>query len=449
MPPKRLIRRTQPDQKRPRVESSEDTNVDALTRLTQERERRNRQTNNDIEATGLSRILEPLLTRNKVTVNNLPLSEEKVKENSNYRNFLLNSRKRNPIYTQLAEFNSRQLADLEDNPNVPRKFGSFSLNDRAQETRLGQSADTYNSRTRSINLSPNSGEGAPIIPFTHETTHALDDLFMKIPEREGIDFLAKMEKQSPNIDYLQNPKWYRQAQEILGNDTFQQEYTYEDYGKPSIERDLVMLTDNMGSPVSNFREAQQSLQGQTRDYTYFMNPLSEFTAFSTQALPYRWQIGNNPNKANYWKNRDDGRRFLKAVTKGTYRNFQELDPEFRTNYPAANQAFLDRIGQLRNYKKYPTQQEYLEKRGNTMEPGYIPKYSIRYNQTANPITQQISPTPDYAVSVPSSVEYKNEPEVDPETYYTNPTSYSDDEEYFQRGPGWMNKYLPSPQSSPE
>lgn len=207
---------------------------------------------------------------------------------------------------------------------------------------------------------------------------------------------------------------------------------------------------------ANFRSAYEKMNNQTSDYSDYFNELSEIPAFAVEHLSKPWLVPEDTDWQDWNQSNNIPRVLLKNSVKGTYRNFQELDPDFSTNYPEANQAFLDRISQLRNYGKYPTPREYLENRGYTLEPGYIPTYSIRYNQNTNPIARQISPTRDQGTSPLFPVERKNEGEVNPETFYNTPGTFkntpvsilntpssSDDEEYFQQRPG-MSRYLSSP-----
>ena len=88
---------------------------------------------------------------------------------------------------------------------------------------------------------------------------------------------------------------------------------------------------------------------------------TEFSAHAIENLHKPWNIDKYSQK-------EDGRRFLKGLTKGTYKGFQKLDPQFAEKYPDANQAFKDRITQMRNYDKYPTTDEYIKKKGYTMIP---------------------------------------------------------------------------------
>jgi hypothetical protein len=310
---------------------------------------------------------------------------------------------------QLAQFITNQLATLGDgsrgeeayDQHTPVSFDKLNLldkrdtiiGDNGQERYNPEFLSRYSPDERNIYLnfampaenSNNRRSMNPLSKLIHEGTHALDDLYIH-PQRAAIDRLKKMHDKAGNpkdVSGFLKPI-YEQTQEILPSNSFRNLYSYEAYGKPKLEDNFKNIKKKFQHPRA-FLNAQNSLNQPDIDSTLFAEPFTEFTAHGIQNLHQPWDISENSENIN------DGRSFLKSMIKESYRNSQELDPEFSTNYPAANQLFLDRISQLRNYKKYPTSNDYLQKRGNTLTPGYMPQYSPRYNQNANSINMQMDP----------------------------------------------------------
>lgn len=292
---------------------------------------------------------------------------------------------------QLGQFITNQLANLEDNENALDIFNKLNIYTTPPPSGANN-PNAYDPNERTIGLNTYKDEYEdinPLITLIHEGTHALDDLYIRNSQEAAIKALAKMEhnkggKQKNLLTYPND--WYEQAQKILDIPRFTEEYPLErnssdntyrhpaGYGKPILAEEKEKLSSHVGQNISNFKDVKKYLGDKTEQFEHhlFEEPFTEFTAHAVENIHNPWEINNEKSKANYWKNNNTGRKFLKDVTKGVYRNFQKLDPQFSTSYPEANQAFLDRISQLRNYKKYPTSNDYLQERGHTLQPGYVP-----------------------------------------------------------------------------
>ena len=317
----------------------------------------------------------------------------------------------------LGQFIAQQLANFRYRPenDSDKALGSFNkLNIRTDEplTEEENKAMKVGYDTKSRDISLNTYD--PVNPLTyliHEGTHALDDLYMRTPQQEAIDTLASIETKGPQANILQNllvdangnPKrvWYDQVADILKDPGFSKNYN-KNWANEELAETLAEMREYTKDPINNFRDVQKFLANRDRKDNYenqfFQSPFHEITAHAVENLDNPWEISNDPKKANYWHNNNDGRRLLKNITKGVYRNFQELDPEFSTKYPDANQAFLDRITQLRNYEKYPTPDKYQAARKHTWQPGYKPSYA--YNAANNVASR--TPSPNYNLPVGTS-----------------------------------------------
>lgn len=121
-----------------------------------------------------------------------------------------------------------------------------------------------------------------------------------------------------------------------------------------------------GKNINTFSDVARLLRAKTKEEkvenTLFHKPFTEFAAHAVENIDQEWRIGNNPQMANYWENNNDGRKLLRKIVKGVYRDFRANDLEFATKYPDANNAFLDRLTQLRNYEthKNSTEEQYKE-----------------------------------------------------------------------------------------
>jgi hypothetical protein len=338
----------------------------------------------------------------------------------------------------LGQYIAQQLANFKYPPeNLPNKaLNNFNrLNIRTQKPQTPEENAKmkvgYDTIDRNISLNTYDDVN-PLTYLIHEGTHALDDLYMRTPQQEAIDTLASIEsKKRPPENILQNilvndnqennkRGWYDQVQEILNDDAFNTSYN-KDWAKEQLKSDLSDMQQYQGGQeVENFRDVQKFLTTRGRKDNYenqfFQSPFHEMTAHAIENLDNPWNISNDQKKANYWHNNNDGRRLLKNITKGVYRNFQELDQEFSTKYPEANQSFLDRITQLRNYEKYHTAEEYLEKRGHTLKPGYKPSYA--YNPANNVASR--TPSPNY--NLPVGTDLSSSPSSDYSSSYSRTPS---------------------------
>lgn len=360
-------------------------------------------------------ILRPLIEFGKLSLDDKDVNATDIIQHPGFKSFLkYDNNEANDTQRQLAHFMYNNLAEFPSSANEKKvnNFNKLNIINKRKDKR----SDAYSPSTRSIDLNINKNNlddytsVNPLIPLIHEGTHALDDLYMKIPQREAMDILTTMENpkegKQQNLLYKEghNRDWYNQAQYILDSPDFtnwypleldpdsnsesdEEEQYPEGYGDTTLDTGLRQLKTFTGrKDISNFTDARTALYEEDPDneQNFFFKPFSEFTAYSVENLHRPWNIHNNQNDkktGNYWKYFNDGRRFLKGITKGVYRNFRELDPEFSTRYPDANQAFLDRISQLRNYEKYPTAQEYQTARSKTWQPGYRPSYA--YNPPNN------------------------------------------------------------------
>jgi hypothetical protein len=388
----------------------------------------------------LDSILAPLITAGKLRINNqnqdniqnpgeIYNDNDKIKKHNVYKKFfdsvLWPSLK--PTENDLARFIPHQLATINTNqhPISEDKFNNgFDYLTLAKTPHRGANnsrMDFYDMEAgpsreeQAIRMSPYDAPGNPQITLTHEGTHALDDAYMRTYQKEAIDALAKMEPQDATEwkTWFDKGDWYNQAQNILDIENFKTYYPYAGINaQPNIKKSFSNLTNDYSDnefntqkneEVNNFQSAQKAFEwlaknrpDQAPNSKHFYASLGEFPAFAVQNISNPWNISNEKQKANYWQNNNDGRKFLKRITKGVYRNFRELDPEFSTKYPEANKSFLDRITQLRNYDKPRGQtddgyKEYLYQTKFPQSNPYGQVNPAAYNQNTNPITQQLAP----------------------------------------------------------
>lgn len=295
------------------------------------------------------------------------------------------------IAQQLANFKYRPENDSDKALNA---FETLNIRTKKPLTDEENAKMKVGYDTIDRNISLNTYDDVnPLTYLIHEGTHALDDLYMRTPQQEAIDTLASIEsKKTSSKNILQNilidnqgnnkRGWYDEVVDILDDPGFSSTYNKNWANEELANNQQEMNEYSPNKDVKNFRDVQEFLAGRSRKDNYenqfFQSPFHEMTAHAVENLHNPWNISNDSNKVNYWHNNNEGRRLLKNITKGVYRNFRELDPEFSTKYPDANQSFLDRISQLRNYEKYPTAQEYQAARGRTWYPDYKPKYSFAY-----------------------------------------------------------------------
>jgi hypothetical protein len=368
----------------------------------------------------LDSVLAPLIAADKLKINNRFVNDnDKIKNHEVYQQFY-NPQWDNtltPGLEDLAGFIPQQLATIntEQHPISQDKFntGFDYLNLTKQpyfkdKTRM----DFYDMvagpkhEDQAIRMSPTGDEtlANPITTLIHEGTHALDDSYMRTYQKEAINALAKIEPKDPTEwkKWFDEGNWYNQAQNILGIEDFKTNYPYNGInGKENIKRSLSNLTNDYSTDefntqnneeVNNFQSAKKAFEwlvenrpDEAPNSEHFYASLSEFPAFAVQKISEKWNIHNKQNIPNwekdYWQNNNDGRKFLKGITKGVYKNFRELDPEFSTKYPEANKSFLDRITQLRNYDK---------ERGQTKDGYKEYLYQTKFPQS-NPY-EQVNPT---------------------------------------------------------
>ena len=443
----------------------------------------------------LDSIFAPFINADKLRINNRQKDDisdpgeiyndnNKISKHNVYKKFF-DSQWNNsltPDLEDLARFIPRQLSVVgtDTHPLGKDKFNNaFDYLTLARTPHIvnGSRMDFYDmeagpkSDEQAIRISPYDPPGNPIITLIHEGTHALDDAYMRTYQKEAIDILANMEPKDrmERQKWFDEGNWYNQAQNILGIEDFKTYYPYNgiNNAKTNIENSFANLTKDYSTDESNtqeneevtdFQKAKKAFEwlaehkpGDAPDSRHFYASLGEFPAFAVQNINTPWQISDNRDDINYWKNNNDGRRFLKAITKGVYRNFRELDPAFSESYPDANRAFLDRLTQLRNYDKDrgKTEEQYrqylINKFPQENPHAQVSPTASPHNQNINPITRQISPTPDYAATASAFVEYQNEPEVDPATYYSAPTEpapYSDYGNEYNPTPRGMSDYYP-------
>lgn len=327
-------------------------------------------------------ILQPLIDNGKLRINgrkspNYNSNEIYQKFHNHYTNQLLSETEK-----ELGRFIPSQLANLENREDKNGTLEYLNLLKRPYKDEQGTRMDYYDSNNQTIKMSPYDTKDNPIVTLMHEGTHALDDLFMRTYQKEAIDSLAKMESKGKTP--LADGSWYDQAQNILNSDIFKEHYSYKsENAKQNIQDSFSNLAKDNSSDeykpteITNFKQAQEALKNlnsetSSPDPSYFFASLSEFPAFAVENISKPWEIN-----ANNWLAQNDGRKFLKSITKGVYNNFSRLEPKFNEQYPNANQSFTDRISQLRNYAKHPTPAEYLE------------HFRQKYNNYQEPVLQQI------------------------------------------------------------
>jgi len=286
-----------------------------------------------------------------------------------------------PTYKQISDFISKQLAN-KTSPIDQRTFQKVNI-------RTGTGAGVYEPTTQELDI---YDKDSPFKTFIHEGTHALDNLHMRTYQRQALDFLAKhgRDQQGNSITPSQDPGyWYERARKILPSQIFNQGTykfgtgKYDKEGYPDVKQSIINDV-NFSAPVNqnnNYEQAKDNYQNlQNNDNQSFM-PLSEFTAFAVENLNTPWKIKSFKDNNDY-NNKDFldkahgqnlGRKFLKKMTKATYTGFKDIYNQqpnqgqtFMQAYPAMHQSFVDRLSDLRNVNKYPTQADYttrLQNRG--------------------------------------------------------------------------------------
>lgn len=334
---------------------------------------------------------------------------KKIKEHETFKNFA----------KQAYDFNSLEGGDRElanfiiDQLAVDKGFKGLDLLTKPMFT-IGKKPirmDAYNAKNKKISISPFQIKENPLIAFMHEATHRIDNAFMKTYQKEAIDFLAK-HLGDKNIK-TDKGLWYTGAQNILPNKNFLNAYPYKDardniYNSYLYAVDAAhnLMTTNIikkiedeggvenfqgidlgkGFSEGRFKDAADALsyinqQGKEEpNDQYFFNSLSEFPAFAVESLSTPWKIdwkkvsdknSKTPHKMVMTNPNDNlGRKFLKKITKGVYKNFSNLNEDFSNKYPQVHENFIKRMLDLRNKDKYPKESDYILR---LMEKEIIPK----------------------------------------------------------------------------
>lgn len=351
-------------------------------------------------------ILQTLLGANKATLDIAPSKpiknkgkEESPEKPSSGKDNIYNSLRaaqskfNNPVSKDLLNFITAQLVKQPE-------FKGVNFADIPERDSEGNRMDSYDTRTKSIKLSPvgfGTNAGPTINPFltlVHEGTHALDHLNMKTYQH-ALDFLIN--KKIP----FNNEDWYKGAQSILPQRDFKELYPYKFTNKEdqeggaqadinnsfwNLQSDL--NTKKMINPLGNFKDLHPLFEkvhtGQAHNKErelpkdYFFTSLSEFPAFAVEGLSSPWNIKehakNFPTTQNEKKNLP--RKFLKTMLKDVWQNFNTMEPEFADKYPAANKGFIDRLVQLRNQSK----KEYQGQEGMKEYEEYLNTQFSRLNE---------------------------------------------------------------------
>jgi hypothetical protein len=315
------------------------------------------------------------------------------------------------FYKEMSNFIAKQLADKSSSIDN-RKFEGVNI-----YPPMG--SGEYDPEKKKLNIYANSW---PLRTFIHEGTHALDDLHMRTYQKEALDFLAKYGKDNSttppsNLDPSQDPGyWYNSARKIIPSNTFNKakyafgkgEYTNNG---ADVKKSLINGANesfDLKDPPTTYEQAKQNYQGLKKDSIMF-NPLSEFVAFGVENLNTPWKI--RPQNPNFYTQKDFlnkdhgsnlGRKFLKSLIRGTYKNFKALDNDFTTNYPKADSGFLKRLEELRNFAKYKETTEDLarfrEKINNYLNGNQRP-VTTTPNRNNRPVTTT-STTPSQSFQNP-------------------------------------------------
>lgn len=375
--------------------------------------------------------LGPFIEKNKFKINNITIKKENIKNNQTYKMFF-HSKWDNSLSSaekDLVKFIPEQIVDLE-NAWQAKSNGTFDYLNLTKAPYFTQSLermDFYdmeggsNGDEQIIRISPFDDQKTgpvtnnPHITLIHEGAHALDDLYMRIYQNEAINQLAKLESNNKD-DIVETPNWYTQAQNILNVPDFKKYYPYnEKNGKVNIENTFNNLAqdyssdeNNVENKIKSFTEAQEALNwlrinksDEAIEGKHFFASLGEFTGFAVQNIDNIWNISNNKNDDNYWEKQNDGRKFLKAVTKGVQNNFLELEPNFAANYPDVHKAFNDRIFQLKREEKTDEKSPLENFAQNISNPEDYFAYRQRRRQKKLPSSEEIHISSNNGGSTPS------------------------------------------------
>ena len=291
---------------------------------------------------------------------------------------------------QITKFILEQLSKDE-------RFNGISLREKPDRNSSG----SYNFQDRNFSVTVNNQQSAsynPVLSFIHEGTHALDDLSMRTYQRNALTWLSKnVPEQKINSDKPGRGKsanWYKQAQEILGNKSFEKVYKFSGNGETSASIDIKRGFSQLLNGRSEDPEALDENLTYSKAYEEIKDKIltdnqsaypenNDFAILSEFAAHFVEQLGTSIPEERVTYQRNLGRKFIKSIAKGVQNNFMELDPEFAGNYPDAHKAFNDRIFELANKVKLSQQVppiqnaeqyfEYRQKRRiqQKLEPGNI------------------------------------------------------------------------------
>lgn len=299
----------------------------------------------------------------------------------------------NPTQQELANFIFNKLGQNEN-------FKGLNLYN--EEPKEGGSEGYYNMHPsdREMTLFRSyKGKTNPLLTMIHEGTHFLDDEYMRNYQKPAFTFLNKHQGNVSIKDDKGN--WYTHAQNILNpKGHFKQAYPFKELkaedGPNSLKLHYNRIYEANDKPIPdndnlNYSTLYNALNESGVEGQIF-SPLSEFTTFGIENLHTPWNINwkkikdisnvQGPNQS------DLGRKFLKKMTKATYTGFRDIynqqpnqGQSFMDAYPAMHKSFVDRLSDLRNVNKYPTQPDYenrLNAPGRMLNP-----QQIGYNQPSS------------------------------------------------------------------
>ena len=296
-----------------------------------------------------------------------------------------------------------------------------------------------NEEEQAITLSPKDSSTNPIMALAHEVTHALDDNYMRIPQREIIDYLAELEEGSiglnaPNVNSPKLPnnsnlhQLITDAQGIIPGTTGFSKY----YPAHNFVQNIKTSMQDLGQRFESGQDGAQSLANTENQYSIdtfakakqaldlirarhsnndpgqaFWN-LSEFPAFSIETLNAPWNVRTNTNPA--------AKGFMYNVLQGLNRGFNGLGLNENSSILNNLEARKDQLeyipvnrfnSKIQNFS-VPSKEE-IKTEYNTYNPllqQRIPgqdEGEIKYN--TNPLLQQItqqqssSPTSNQAIEI--------------------------------------------------
>jgi hypothetical protein len=308
--------------------------------------------------------LRPLVNANKVYIDGTLYNDKESNQNRKdvYNKF--KERANSPSITKeqkgLADFIIENLAkdQLGSDPN--KRYGSLKYVNLLSKKNNSSDGLYENGK---ITLDIGKPQENPLITAIHEGTHSLDNDYMRIYQKEAIDYLADLENQDndwktnySSTKKTENPliQLIKDTQEINPSQAFRiKYYPYSalknrvEYGfKPNIEKSFGTINEwqkkngSSNPEVTNFKGAQQGLKAMNESKinpTNLFDEFSEFPAFGVEQLYNPWKQSNNP-RAN---------AFLHKMMTGVQRDFGELGMNGQ-KHPDMYKAFKDRLAQLQD-----------------------------------------------------------------------------------------------------